>query len=414
MSKASVNVECLGKKFGLSLRHSLKYGLMDGFHMLTGREVDHSLRAGEFWALRDISFALEQGDALGILGVNGSGKTTLLRILNGAYSPDIGRVSLRGKVGALIAAGAGFSPMLSGRENIFISGSLLGMTSADIKNKFDEIVDFAQLGEFIDMPVKNYSSGMSVRLGFAVAVAATPEILLVDEVLAVGDTAFQKRCFEYIHKIRKNGTTIIFVSHSPGAVWSICNKGLYLEKGALKHVGDVEEAIRKYDDFNSSRSESKLSSSDCNWMGNQYVSDILFKFLDSKTGVPVTHINFGECIEIDLVLNIKQRIENLVLRITASSPVYENVLTLDSYEQGKIFGSIDPGIYSFRIKINAQNLRPGAYTFHLAVLERNIGLHLFLSLRCGALVIKNPPNLFLYSEPLAVFHLHAVFDLEKL
>ena len=209
MSKANVVVEGLSKKFGLSLQTALKYGLIDSTRRMLGRPSDHALRAGEFWALRDIDFSLEPGDALGIMGVNGSGKTTLLRILNGTYSPDAGKVTMRGRIGALIAAGAGFSPMLSGRENIYISGALLGMTPAEIRRRFDDIVAFAELGEFLDMPIRNYSSGMNVRLGFAIAVINTPEILLVDEVLAVGDISFQKKCFERIQQLRYQGTTIL-------------------------------------------------------------------------------------------------------------------------------------------------------------------------------------------------------------
>ena len=202
MTQYSVLVENVSKKFGLSLRSALKYGLVDSFRRATGRGKDDKLRRGEFWALKDINLALEPGDALGIMGVNGSGKTTLLRILNGTYTPDKGRVTMRGRIGALIAAGAGFSPMLSGRENVFISGTLLGMTPSEIRNRFDEIVDFSGLGEFIDMPVRNYSSGMSVRLGFAIAVLGSPEILLVDEVLAVGDIAFQKKCAKIVLALR--------------------------------------------------------------------------------------------------------------------------------------------------------------------------------------------------------------------
>ena len=200
MSKQSVIVNDVSKKFGMSLKNALKYGLSDSARRLVGKKSNDFLRSGEFWALEDINFSLDPGDALGILGVNGSGKTTLLRILNGTYRPDKGKVLIRGRIGALIAAGAGFSPMLSGRENIFISGTLLGMHPREIKKKFDEIVEFSELSEFIDMPVRNYSSGMSVRLGFAIAVLGNPDVLLVDEVLAVGDMRFQKKCFERIHQ----------------------------------------------------------------------------------------------------------------------------------------------------------------------------------------------------------------------
>ncbi len=257
MQKPSVVVQEVSKKFGLSLKSALKYGLIDSGRRLLGRDKDSTLRSGEFWALNDVDFVLDPGDALGIMGVNGSGKTTLLRILNGTYSPDKGKVTLRGRIGALIAAGAGFSPMLSGRENIHISGALLGMTPSEIRNRFDEIVAFAELDEFIDMPVRNYSSGMSVRLGFAIAVISSPEILLVDEVLAVGDMSFQKKCFERIHTLKREGTTILLVSHAPGAIWAVCNRGLFMDGGRVVVTGAVEDVIRAYDDQNS-RSSAKV------------------------------------------------------------------------------------------------------------------------------------------------------------
>ncbi|MEO1512133.1 MAG: ATP-binding cassette domain-containing protein, partial [Planctomycetota bacterium] len=199
MAGPVIEVRGLYKKFGQSLRSALKYGLIDAARRGVGLDSDSArLRPGEFWALRDVGFEVRPGEALGIMGVNGSGKTTLLRVLNGTYGPDAGRVTMRGRVGALIAAGAGFDPMLTGRENILINGALVGMSPREIRRRFDEIVDFAELREFIDMPVRNYSSGMAVRLGFSVAVAGRPEILLVDEVLAVGDMNFQRKCFERI------------------------------------------------------------------------------------------------------------------------------------------------------------------------------------------------------------------------
>ena len=251
MTKPSVIIEGVSKKFGLQLRTALKYGLIDSFRSMCGRGKDQSLREGEFWALQDVNATLEPGDALGIMGVNGSGKTTLLRILNGTYSPDVGKVTLRGRIGALIAAGAGFSPMLSGRENVFINGALLGMTTKEIRAKFDEIVAFAELDQFIDMPVRNYSSGMSVRLGFAIAVLGQPDILLVDEVLAVGDIAFQKKCYERIFTLRDEGVTILLVSHAPGSIWAVCNKGLLLHKGVSTGVRDVETICKLYEVYNS-------------------------------------------------------------------------------------------------------------------------------------------------------------------
>src|SRR5581483_7248812 len=252
MGERAIRAEGLSKKFGLTLRQSMKYGLHDVARKLLGRRNgDDVLRTGEFWAVDDVNFELRSGQALGIMGVNGSGKTTLLRILNGVYAPDRGRVQIRGRVGALIAAGAGFAPMLSGRENVYINGSLLGLTTKEIKGLMDEIVAFSELGDFIDLPVKNYSSGMYVRLGFAVAALSRPDVLLMDEVLAVGDLNFQKKCFDQILQLKRSGTAIVLVSHSPGAIWSVCDRGLFMDHGRAIVEGGVEDVVRAYDDQNS-------------------------------------------------------------------------------------------------------------------------------------------------------------------
>ena len=189
----ALKVNNVSKKFGLTLKQSMKYGLLDNAQRLL-RKVPRTedLRLGEFWALRNVSLELKKGDALGVMGVNGSGKTTLLRLMNGLYAPDVGHIAIKGRVGAMIAAGAGFAPNLTGRENININGALLGMSSSEINSVMEDIIKFAELNDFIDMPVKNYSSGMTIRLGFAISVFSNPDVLLMDEILAVGDMNFQK------------------------------------------------------------------------------------------------------------------------------------------------------------------------------------------------------------------------------
>ena len=248
MSKVwTVRTEGLSKKFGRTLRSAMKYGLVDcGKHLVGMPAHPDVLRSDEFWALDDIEFELEQGVALGVMGVNGSGKTTLLRILNGTFAPDRGRARVRGRVGALIAAGAGFSPMLTGRENIYVNGALVGMRPKEIDAKLEEIVEFAQLAEFLDMPVRNYSSGMSVRLGFSVAVMSHPEVLLIDEVLAVGDLSFQKKCFDKFREFQKQGKTMVLATHSMDTIEELATKTLYLDSGRQAYLGDSKEAIRRF------------------------------------------------------------------------------------------------------------------------------------------------------------------------
>jgi lipopolysaccharide transport system ATP-binding protein len=205
------------------------------------------LRKGEFWALKDISIQVRQGEVLGVIGPNGSGKSTLLKLINGIFYPDEGMIEVNGKVGALIEVGAGFHPLLTGRENIYVNGAILGMTKREIDKKFDDIVDFADIGDFIDKPVKYYSSGMFVRLGFSTAVHCEPDILLVDEVLAVGDVAFRLRCFNYIKKlVKERQTSVVFVTHNLSEIVRVCNNCIVMNKGKLIYAGNVHEAIRHY------------------------------------------------------------------------------------------------------------------------------------------------------------------------
>src|SRR3954463_9194877 len=210
-----------------------------------------------FLTVNDVTFTVEQGESVGLMGLNGSGKSTLLKVINGVMRPDKGEVLTRGRIAGLIATGAGFQPQLSGRENLFLNGAILGMSEAETKRKFDEIVDFAGLGKFLDTPVSHYSSGMYARLGFSIAVHVDADIFLADEVLAVGDRPFKKKCMEKMQEIRQQGTTIFYVSHATASVRAMCDRVLVLESGRLNFDGDVEEGIRylQYDDADGDEDE---------------------------------------------------------------------------------------------------------------------------------------------------------------
>jgi lipopolysaccharide transport system ATP-binding protein len=243
----AIKVENVSKKYCKSLKRSMLYGVKDIARNTLGLS-SHSdkLRKNEFWALDDITFEVKKGETLGVIGPNGSGKTTLLKLLNGIFWPDKGKITTRSKVGALIEVGAGFHPLLTGRENIYINAAILGMTKEETDKKFDAIVEFADIGDFLDAPVKHYSSGMFVRLGFAVAVHCEPDILLVDEVLAVGDKDFGIKCYQKIHEIKKKGTTIILVSHNEYTIREQTENCLYLNNGKMIFLGPSEEGISIY------------------------------------------------------------------------------------------------------------------------------------------------------------------------
>ena len=251
MSK-DVLIRCEGvsKKFCRDLRLSLWYGLKDVFaDIVRFRGINHEgdlLRSGEFYANRDVHLVVHRGECLGLIGRNGAGKTTLLKMLNGLIKPDTGRIELLGRIGALIALGAGFNPILTGRENVFVNGSILGLSRYEIKRRFDEIVGFAGLEEFIDVPVQSYSSGMKVRLGFAIATEIRPEILLIDEVLAVGDAEFRVRCASRIKGLVSSGCAVVLVSHDMTQIANLSSSVLWLDKGRVVEQGTAASVIRKY------------------------------------------------------------------------------------------------------------------------------------------------------------------------
>jgi len=226
------------------------YGFRDilrdtaGFRPKSGR-----LRRKEFWAVDDVSFELKKGEALGLIGSNGAGKTTLLKMLNGIIIPDKGNLRIKGRVGALIQLGAGFHPQLTGRENVYINGAILGMGKREIDKKFDAIVEFADIGDFLDTPVKHYSSGMFVRLGFAIAVHCEPDILLVDEVLAVGDLAFAYKCHRKMGEFRLNGGSVVMVTHNMQAIRNMCKQVLWLNNGRIKEIGEVHHVCDLYETY---------------------------------------------------------------------------------------------------------------------------------------------------------------------
>lgn len=314
-----VKVENVSKRFCRSLRRSLWYGIEDLATELLGRRYmdagpaeELKLRKDEFWAANNISFELRRGECLGLIGHNGAGKTTLLKILNGLIKPDTGSVEMKGRVGALIALGAGFNPILTGRENIYINGAILGLGKREVDRRIDEIIDFAEIRPFIDSPVQTYSSGMAVRLGFAIAAKTDPDILLLDEVLAVGDAGFQSKCFNTIAEFRKRGTAFILVSHNLHMVSRYSDLVLYLNHGTVAHYGLPEAGIHRFlsdmhatDDINTDIVKPDWSVT----LGSGKVILSAARFLD-VLGEETNVINAGDPITLEIDFDCRVELKN--------------------------------------------------------------------------------------------------------
>jgi lipopolysaccharide transport system ATP-binding protein len=273
MANYSIRAENLGKEYRVHrgrrrvmFRQALQDAADTGIKSIRSLgKINNSSKSDNrnrtFWALRDISFELKPGESVGIIGSNGAGKSTLLKILSRVTTPSEGRVRLRGRVGSLLEVGTGFHPELTGRENIYFNGSILGMRRQEIDHKFDQIVSFSEVEDFLETPVKFYSSGMKLRLAFSVAAHLDPDILLVDEILAVGDAAFQKKSLSKMENVVRDGRTVLFVSHNMALVRSLCTKGIFIEDGELKYLGEMEKAIDQYLHRNESQNNNKFVAS---------------------------------------------------------------------------------------------------------------------------------------------------------
>lgn len=305
MSTPAIRVESLWKNF--RLYHERNRYLKAA--MLRGRRA----RYEEFWALQDVSLTVAKGATVGVIGSNGSGKTTLLKCLTGIYTPERGSVHIEGNVAALLELGAGFHAELSGTENIYLNGSILGMSKKEIDNKFDSIVEFAGLEQFIDTPVKNFSSGMVVRLGFSIATHVEPEVLLIDEILAVGDQAFQRKSTEKIEQFRRDGRTILVVSHSLGLVQQLCDTVVWLEKGHVKMTGPASDVISEYTGTTYGNFAREDASSKTRWgSGEAQITQVTT--LDASEQ-PIDTLSSGDEFRLRLELNSHVRIESPVLRV---------------------------------------------------------------------------------------------------
>ncbi|BBO82780.1 hypothetical protein DSCO28_33460 [Desulfosarcina ovata subsp. sediminis] len=313
------------------------------------------------WALKDVSVEVKEGEVLGIIGRNGAGKSTLLKILSRITEPTFGKALIRGRVSSLLEVGTGFHPELTGRENVYVNGTILGMTKKEVDSKFDEIVAFSGIEKFIDTPVKRYSSGMQVRLAFAVAAHLEPEVLIVDEVLAVGDVAFQKKCLGKMNDVAKSGRTILFVSHNMGSVGSLCQTGLWLENGGVCMQGDIQSVISAYmdavvagDGANNPDEWKRKGSGEA-----QFSRATLL----NAAGDPSQAYKMGDSIILELGIDIHsplQVIDHIHVGIRRSE-TGTNILHVMSQDSGLIWQGVSPGQRTIRVEIPECMLYPGSY-----------------------------------------------------
>lgn len=358
-----VRVETVSKKFCRDLKRSLWYGMKDlsGELLCRRRDDDVELRKDEFWALKDVSFELRRGECLGLIGRNGAGKTTLLRMLNGLIKPDKGRIEMRGRVSALIALGAGFNPILTGRENIYVNGSILGMSRVEIAKRFDEIVEFSEIGEFIDAPVQTYSSGMTVKLGFAVAaVLIQPDVLLIDEVLAVGDMGFKIKSLNTMRQLART-CAVIFVSHSMQFISAFCNRVIVMEKSrVLVNTHALGEGIDSY--FSLFPTDKSVAGT-----GEAKIVSVSLKNMETgETGNQAFNImqNASLAMEIEVLTKKPGRI-CIQINVDSGTPVFATRV-LDKNGNDLL---IAPGLHRITFNYGKTELNAGQYTVVIGVID---------------------------------------------
>jgi len=325
--------------------------------------------ADTIWALKDVTFEVKQGEVVGIIGRNGAGKSTLLKVLSHITEPTRGRVRLRGRVGSLLEVGTGFHPELTGRENIYLCGSILGMKRSEINHKFDEIVAFADVEKFLETPVKRYSSGMYVRLAFSVAAHLQPEILLVDEVLAVGDTEFQSRCLGKMGDVAREGRTVLFVSHNMGAIETLCKKGILIEQGSIKELGNIHDVVAKYVHMNLIQQEEPFKN--CSRSGNGKIRITGFH-LENPDGNMIAHAVSGSPVVFVISYQTNgDRCDDVSVGISVHQSNDANIFMYYSNFSNVLFSNL-PRTGEFRCLFPECSLAPGDFLVRFRIIDHGI------------------------------------------
>lgn len=363
-SELVVEVDHVYKKYCRQLKRALWYGMQDlgaALALSSGKER-LQVRPGEFFAVRDASFQIAPGECVSLLGPNGAGKSTMLKLLNGLIRPDGGTIRIRGRVGALIELGAGFNPILSGRENVFINGAVLGLNRAEITRRFDEIVDFAELAEVIDTPVQTYSSGMRVRLGFAVASHLKPDLLLVDEVLAVGDVGFRLKCMDRLLRLSNEGTAIILVTHAVNMLARLSDRAIVFGHGKIEFDGELSHGIAMYEKLLDVRQETK---DERNFQGMEGARIQAVEVVDAG-GAVRQEFGSGETIRIRVQLAVDAPIPGARLVASVQSPTSGIVSSMTTAASGFRLDLV-PGLQTIELTLHDVPLMVGAYHLTLSL-----------------------------------------------
>jgi lipopolysaccharide transport system ATP-binding protein len=367
MSETAITVENLGKRYRIGARQERHDSFAEALTTALVAPLHRMRRIGKpapldetLWALRNVSFQVEAGEVLGIIGRNGAGKSTLLKLLSRLTEPTEGRMRMRGRLGSLLEVGTGFHPELTGRENIYLNGTILGMRRDEITRKFDEIIAFSGIERFLDTPVKRYSSGMYVRLAFAVAAHLEPEILVVDEVLAVGDEEFQKKCLGKMGEVARQGRTILFVSHNMPAIKRLCTRALLLDNGQLKIDGEVEKVVTTYFQSNDVVKGDGVIPENADRInsGQGFLRRVR---LCDRAGASLSQIFLGQPFSISLIYDIKDLIEDAAVEVGISTLDGLRVATICSLDEGCTRLKMAPGLREIVVEIDVTML-PGEYT----------------------------------------------------
>ena len=417
MSDIAITVANLSKKYNLGAlkeRHdTLRDEMVYGFKSLVRRNGRHSKPNDTLWALRDISFEVSPGEVLAIIGRNGAGKSTLLKILSRITEPSAGRCEIYGRVGSLLEVGTGFHGELTGRENVYLNGAILGMKKAEIERKFDQIVAFAEVEKFIDTPIKRYSSGMHVRLAFAVAAHLEPDILIVDEVLAVGDLSFQSKCLGKLGDVARQGRTVLFVSHNLSAVTNLCTTGMWIDQGRIQERGDAKAVVAAYIKGQAARRQNGgVGNGAENILGltrkGSGDARMLDAWLCDVNGEHRETFGIGETIVVQFEMAFSRSFPTLhmsvdIRRADSGLPV----LHLLNHDTGTVFADLPPGRHAFSVEIPDCMLYPGSYMVSLfAAVSGNLLDHVedvlsFSMVHSGVSKRTSPfhPHLAVYHSP---------------